>query len=60
MTIKEARKQAGLTQAEMSKKFGIPVRTISNWESGSRKCIDYVERLIIEKLQSMNIPQGKE
>lgn len=60
MTIKEARKQAGLTQAEMSKELGIPIRTISNWESGSRKCINYVEHLIIEKLQSMCIEHREE
>lgn len=52
-SIKEARHQAGLTQKEMSDLLEIPQRTIENWEMGSRKCPHWAERLIIEKLQSM-------
>lgn len=36
--IKEARKEAGLTQQQMSDEMGIPKRTIENWERGVRKC----------------------
>ena len=46
--IKEARKSAGITQEEMSKLFGIPKRTIGNWETGERKPAKYVEDLIVE------------
>ena len=53
MTIKEARIAAGLTQQEMSERLGIPKRTIENWEQGNRVPPDYVERLVVEKLQSM-------
>lgn len=53
MTIKEARIAAGLTQAEMSRAFEIPTRTIEHWEAGTRKPPAYVEKLIIEKLHSM-------
>ena len=53
MTIKEARIAAGLTQAEMSRAFEIPTRTIEHWEAGTRKPPAYVEKLIIEKLNSM-------
>ena len=35
-TIEKARTFAHLTQAQMSEKMGIPIRTISNWETGSR------------------------
>lgn len=52
MTIKEARKVAGLSQIQMSEKLGIPRRTIEDWERGINKCPDYVERLIVEKLLS--------
>ena len=48
--IKEARKSAGITQEEMSKLFGIPKRTIGNWETGERKPAKYVEDLIVEKI----------
>lgn len=53
MNIREARLAAGLTQAEMSRKFEIPSRTIEHWEAGTRKPPVYVEKLIIEKLNSM-------
>lgn len=41
LTIKKARKAAGLTQLEMAKLMGIPARTIQNWEGGQRKWTSY-------------------
>lgn len=58
MTIKEAREQAGLSRAEMSRLFEIPVRTLEEWDAGRRTPPPYVEKLIIEKLQSMRKEQG--
>lgn len=46
MSIREIRKVTGLTQAEFSKKFHIPKRSIENWESGKRKCPEYVNYLL--------------
>lgn len=54
MNIKEARKAAGLSQAEMSRLFEIPKRTIESWEAGERKPPAYVEKLIVEKLMQMS------
>lgn len=54
MTIKEARKSAGLTQKRMSDLFEIPLRTIENWEGGKNKCPKWAEALIIEKLEMMD------
>ena len=51
MTIKEARIRAGLTQAQMSEIMKIPKRTIENWEAGSRKPPEYVERFILNELE---------
>lgn len=48
--LKQARQQAGLTQAQMSEQLGIPKRTIENWERGISTPPQYVERLVIEKL----------
>lgn len=42
MTIKEARKAAGLTQQALSDWLGIPKRTIENWEGGQRSCLSLV------------------
>lgn len=32
--VKEIRKKTGLTQAAFSKKYGMPKRTLENWEGG--------------------------
>ncbi len=32
--IKELRKKTGLSQSKFSAKFGIPVRTLQQWEQG--------------------------
>lgn len=60
MTIKEARTKARLTQQMMSEKFEIPKRTIENWETETRKCPVYVERLLIEKLEGIIMMNAQE
>ena len=45
-TIKEIREYSGLSQAKFSEKYGIPKRSLENWESGSRKCPYYVVSLL--------------
>ncbi len=50
MTIKEARKAAGLTQQGMSDLLGIPKRTLENWESERSLPPEWVEHLVVEKL----------
>lgn len=51
ITLIEARKKAGLTQAEMSDLFGIPKKEIAEWERGISTYPAWVEQLIIEKLE---------
>lgn len=58
MTIKEARKNANLTQQGMADLLGIPRRTIQNWESGERTPPEWAERLVIEKLESISKRDG--
>lgn len=53
MIIKEMRIAAGLSRAEMSKEFEIPIRTLENWESGTRKPPDWAVKMITERLKSM-------
>lgn len=48
--IRYARMKYGLTQQQMANTLGIPTRTIEDWEAGRRKCPDYVENLVLEKL----------
>lgn len=53
MTIKEAREKAGISRAEMSRQFEIPLRTLEDWETEKRTPPPYVTKLIIEKLERM-------
>lgn len=59
MNIKEARTQAGLTQQALSDMLGIPKRNIENWEGGKRKCPDWCERLIVDKIQQIMKEESK-
>ena len=49
--IKKLRKEAGMTQKAFSDFFGIPVRTLQDWEAGVRTPPDYVVRLLPYKLK---------
>lgn len=51
--IKEARQAAGLTRETVCKEIDIPPRTLQDWELGNRKPPDYVERLVIEKIEEI-------
>lgn len=55
MTFKELRKASGMTQKDFSEYFGIPKRTIENWETEERKCNDYIIELMEYKLKKENI-----
>ena len=52
MEIKEMRELLGISRAEFSRRYGIPLRTLENWESGMRTPPPYVitllERIIKE------------
>lgn len=49
--IKKIRKELNLSQSKFGEKFGIPMRTIQEWESGRRTPPDYVLNLIIENIK---------
>ena len=51
--IKVARQAAGLSRETICKEIGIPPRTLQDWELGNRKPPDYVERLVIEKIEEI-------
>lgn len=50
LSLEELRKEANLTRNDMSELFGIPARSIQNWESGYRECPEYVEDMLKEEL----------
>lgn len=67
MTIKEARKQANLSQMQTALITGIPIKTLQHWEayennpesSGSREPGRGVKELVVEKIINYNKPQFK-
>ena len=44
--IKELRKKTGLSQSKFSSKFGIPVRTLQQWEQGISAPPKYLFRMM--------------
>ena len=57
--IKAKRIELGLTQHQLSEITGVPFRTIQNWEGGKRKCPEYVEKMILDKLNQFDQPDYK-
>lgn len=51
-TVKEIREYSGLSRAEFSRAYEIPLRTLENWESGSRTAprymVEMLKRIVIE------------
>ena len=52
--IKELRKQTGLSQSKFSAKFGIPVRTLQQWEQGISAPPEYLVRMMAYIIQLEN------
>ena len=50
-TIKEICEEYGLGQTALSRRFGIPLRTVQDWHSGRSNPPAYVARMIDELLQ---------
>ncbi|MBR3563509.1 MAG: helix-turn-helix domain-containing protein [Clostridia bacterium] len=51
MDIRELRLRLGDTQGGFARRYGIPFRTVQNWESGIRKPPEYVMRLLERRIQ---------
>ena len=50
--IKEAREALGMSRAEMAREFGMPIRTLENWDREISSPPMWVEKLILEKLDN--------
>lgn len=51
--IKKAREEANISRAKMSRLLEIPIRTIEDWEAGRRTPAHWAEKLIVEKLKTL-------
>lgn len=45
------RKSTGMNRKEFAEYFGIPYRTVQDWELGNRKMPDYLLRLMVYKIR---------
>lgn len=44
--VRELRNSTGMNRKEFCEYFGIPYRTVTEWERGTRKMPDYVLRMM--------------
>lgn len=51
--LKEARKAAGLTQKTMVALMLMPRRTLEDWERGLNVPPEYIQRLVLNELESL-------
>ena len=60
MEIKELRESTGMNRKEFCEYFGIPYRTVTDWERGTRKMPDYVFRLLAYRIKMENFARKEE
>lgn len=49
--LKKLRDETGLNRREFAEEFGIPLRTVEDWEAGKRKMPEYLLRLMVYKVK---------
>jgi DNA-binding transcriptional regulator YiaG len=54
MDFKELRKASGMSQRKFAEYFGIPRRTLEDWERGIANCAPYLLDLMKYKLEKEN------
>ena len=55
MTILELRNATGMSQTAFANYFGIPRRTMQDWEAEKRTPPEYLVQLLIYKLKNENL-----
>ena len=59
-TIKDICTEYNITQTELSKRFGIPLRTVQDWYAGRRTPPDYVVNMIVAIIERDAKEDGEE
>ena len=54
-TFAELREASGMSRPKFAEYFGIPYRTVQDWELGNRKCNQYLIDLMLYKLKHEGI-----
>ncbi len=55
MELKTIRELSGMSRTQFAKYFGIPYRTLQDWELGNRKCPKYLLALMVHKLRKEGV-----
>lgn len=55
--VKDLRKSTGMNRKEFCEYFGIPYRTVTEWERGTRKMPDYVLRMMEYQIRMEKLDQ---
>ena len=58
--IKKLRESTGMNRKEFCEYLGIPYRTVTEWERGTRKMPDYVLRLLAYKIEMENLTKKED
>ena len=59
--LKQLKEDTGLTWRALAEYFGIPYRTVQDWQLGNREMPEYLLRLMIYKIEMEKmISTGKE
>jgi len=56
--LKRLREEIGLNRKNFALEYGIPLRTIEDWEHGKRKMPDYLLRLLIYKVKMDSVERN--
>jgi DNA-binding transcriptional regulator YiaG len=60
MDAKTLRTLSGMTQTAFADYFGVPYRTVQDWNAGKRKCPEYLLDLMAYKLKNEGIIKAGE
>ncbi|MBD5095582.1 MAG: transcriptional regulator [Lachnospiraceae bacterium] len=55
----DLRESTGMNRREFCEYFGIPYRTVQDWELGNRKMPDYLLRLMAYKIKAEKLDKVK-
>ncbi len=58
-TVKEIRSRTGLNRKEFCQKFGIPLRTMEEWETGKRIPPEYIPRMLAYYTRSIDTDNAR-
>lgn len=57
--VKELRERMGMNRRQFCEYYGIPYRTVTDWEAGKRNMPDYVLRLLKYRAETEKLLQNK-